>query len=97
MGKKWVTEIEIERHETLVIRPPRPEHRPACQGCAGAETMLRPEEAAALAGASLRTVFRWVEMAVVHFAETPGGGLYVCARTLPLGWNEAPGEIPADR
>ena len=84
MGKKQITEIEIERHETVIIRPPRHAWRPVCQDCGGADTMIKPEEATVLTGASLRTVFRWVEMAVVHFIETPQGSLYVCVNTLPL-------------
>jgi hypothetical protein len=84
MGKKRITEIEVERHETLVIWRPRHEPRPLCPECGEVETMVKPEEASAIAGVSLRVVFRWVEAALVHFIETPDGRVYVCANSLPL-------------
>jgi hypothetical protein len=44
--------------------------------------MLRPEEAAATAGVTVRTVNRWVEAEVVHFEETPDGLLFICANSV---------------
>ncbi len=44
--------------------------------------MLRPEEAAATAGVTVRTVNRWVEAEVVHFDETPDGRLLICANSV---------------
>lgn len=81
MSKKLITEIEIEHCETLIIRQPRHDTRPLCQRCGGA-TMISPEEVAAIAGISLRTVFRLIEAGAIHFQETPGGAIYVCALTL---------------
>ncbi|MFN7929577.1 MAG: hypothetical protein U0Y68_16850 [Blastocatellia bacterium] len=84
MSKKQITEIEIERRETFVIRPARHEQRPRCSQCSGAETMLTPGEAARLAGVSQRIVFRWLDQGEIHFCETPEGDVYLCAACLPL-------------
>ena len=59
-----------------------PRARGWCGVCAGPSRMLTPDEAAALAGVSPRTVYRWVEAARVHFAETPDGSLSVCLASL---------------
>jgi hypothetical protein len=44
--------------------------------------MLRPEEAAAAAGVTVRTVNRWVEAAAVHFDETADGLLLICSNSV---------------
>ena len=46
--------------------------------------MLRPEEAAALAGLTAREVYRLAEAGSIHFAETADGLLLICPRLLPL-------------
>jgi hypothetical protein len=48
--------------------------------------MLRPGEAALLAGLSARAVYRLAEAGRVHFAETADGLLLVCPSLLPLRW-----------
>jgi hypothetical protein len=44
--------------------------------------MVAPEEAAALARTSTRTIYRRVEAGLLHYVETPGGGLLVCTHSL---------------
>jgi predicted site-specific integrase-resolvase len=44
--------------------------------------MLHPNEAAATAGVSVRTVNRWVEAGAVHFNETANGLLLICANSV---------------
>ena len=44
--------------------------------------MLTPEEAAAASGTSARAIYRRVEAAAAHFAETPEGHLLVCPALL---------------
>jgi hypothetical protein len=78
------TLIATETHEAVSIRlnfrtPARPER---CAVCATAQPMLTPEEAARLAGLSVRAVCRLVEASRVHFAETPDGLLLVCPSAL---------------
>ena len=84
------TVITSESHELLVIRQlPAGAARAWCPGCAAEVWMLRPGEAALLAGLSARAVYRLAEAGLVHFAETPDGLLLVCPSLLPLG-----GELP---
>jgi hypothetical protein len=83
MGTKRITEIEILKQETLIIRQPSGRLRPFCPACGGTQPMLTPEEAAALSAVSLRAIFRWIETDIVHFQEMPEGQLYVCANSLP--------------
>lgn len=45
--------------------------------------MLSPDEAAALTGVGARTIYRWVEAGLVHFAETAEGSLLICLNSLP--------------
>lgn len=40
--------------------------------------MITPSEAAAIAGVTVRTINRWVEDGVLHFAETKEGLLLIC-------------------
>ena len=44
--------------------------------------MITPHQAAAMAGVSSRTIYRWIEEAKLHFTEELGGGLFVCADSL---------------
>jgi predicted site-specific integrase-resolvase len=44
--------------------------------------MIHPPEAAALAGVSSRTIYRWVEEAKVHFIEESGASLWICYQSL---------------
>lgn len=82
--KKRHTVTTIETHEFWIVRRPAPQ-RPAvlCAACPGdTETMLTPEAAAEQAGVSQRTVLRWVDEGVIHFAETAEGKLFVCLAPL---------------
>ncbi len=44
--------------------------------------LVKPEEAAVLAGVSPRTIYRRVEAGLVHFAESPEGWLLICLSSL---------------
>jgi predicted site-specific integrase-resolvase len=44
--------------------------------------MVAPDEAAAIAHVSPRTIYRWSEIGSVHFAETPESLLLVCRESL---------------
>ena len=55
-----------------------------CDACGGFVWMIPPEDAAAMAGVRARDVYRWVEAALLHFTETPGGALLVCLNSLPI-------------
>jgi len=44
--------------------------------------MMSPEDAGRLAVVSSRTIYRWVEGAKIHYTETPGGGVWICLKSL---------------
>ncbi|HMV51883.1 MAG TPA: hypothetical protein PLD20_23290 [Blastocatellia bacterium] len=82
MTKKLTTKIEIETQEVLVIHRSSFAAPPSCPDCSG-NVMLSPEQVADLTGTSQRTIFRWIELGIVHFRETPEGKLYVCVNSFP--------------
>ncbi len=47
--------------------------------------MITPHQAAAMAGVSSRTIYRWIEEAKLHFTEELDGVLFVCADSLQAG------------
>jgi len=82
--KRRRTITTIESHEYWIVRRPTQESRKVlCAACRGASQMLTPQEAAEQAGVSQRTVFRWIDENVVHFAET-AEGTFVCLAPLPI-------------
>ena len=82
MGKKRRTDITIETERVLVIRRRKGSALAWCQICAQQVPMIKVDEAAARSQVSSRTVFGWVELGKVHFAETPEGLLLICLNSL---------------
>ena len=80
--KKKKYEVTIERDEVLVIRSPATEQTEWCSGCAKDVSMVTPDQAALIAGASWRQVSAWVESASVHFVETRDGLLLICLESI---------------
>lgn len=84
MKKKTRIKTTVEMHEVWVITEPQEAPTELCQICANQEaTMLAPEVAAAVAGISLRSLFRLVEAGEVHYLERADGTLLVCLNSLP--------------
>ena len=84
-GKRRHTVTTIESHEVWVIKRPVPTVTDVlCKACPGVSAMLTTEEAAAEAGVSQRTVFRWIDEGAIHFAETDQGKLFVCLAPLTI-------------
>jgi hypothetical protein len=76
------TEISIEIDEVIVVSASGKDiKRVECPICNG-EAMVTPEEAAALMGVTVRSVYARVEGEGVHFLETADGSLLLCARSL---------------
>ncbi|HEX6732185.1 MAG TPA: hypothetical protein VF074_19355 [Pyrinomonadaceae bacterium] len=76
------TEISIEIDEVIVVSASGKDiQRNPCPICTG-EAMVTPEEAAALTGVTVRSLYALVEDEGVHFLETPDGALLLCARSL---------------
>lgn len=77
--KKKTTTITSETHEIFIVRRGGPDSiRMWCADCAAEVEMLRPEEAAAIANVSIRTIYRWIEAAQIHHCESVGGNVVLC-------------------
>ena len=80
---KWrKTEIAIEFEEMIRVVSHRQAARAWCSVCDSEALMVTPQQAAAIAGLSVRAVNRRVEANRVHFLETPEGLLLVCVNSL---------------
>ena len=76
------TEITIETHRLLVLRTAG---RSAwCRECMSQVVMITPNEAASIAQVTLRTVYKWIEDARLHFTEDPMGLVLICASSLSV-------------
>ena len=81
--KRRITVFTRETFERVTI--PRPESGYTlvwCAGCGAEAEMAAGESGARLSGVSSRSVYRLVEAGLVHFSETPDGGLLVCLASL---------------
>jgi len=76
------TEITFEIEQVLTLHRRHPTAPVWCADCHAAVTMLRPEEAAALIGRSVRAVYRLVEAGALHFIEPADGSLLICPNSL---------------
>ena len=84
MAKTRKTAKAIEIHEVYIIRSASGALPAFCAACATGDALLvAPEQAAALAQVPVRTIYRWVETATVHYKEGPNGSLTVCLKSLP--------------
>jgi hypothetical protein len=82
---KTRTEITFEQHQRTVVRTRRHGQRTAwCEECASLVIALTPDEAARLLATTTRVIFRRVEAGTLHFSETEGGALLICAASLGL-------------
>src|SRR5215204_6394970 len=80
MRKRTITTAEIvERVVVSAAHTDTP--RPPCPVCAGT-AMVTPEEVAAFARVTVRSVYARVEAESFHFLETPDGLLLLCADSL---------------
>ncbi len=81
--KKKTTTITTETHDVFIVRR-RTEHsiRMWCTECEAEVDMLTPEESAAIAEVSTRTIYAWLESGQIHYTETTEGNVLVCPRRL---------------
>ena len=88
MAKMHKTEKSVEIHEFYVIRTSG--SLPAlCGECGtGDAIMVAAEQAAVVAHVPVRTIYRWVETAVIHYKEVPNGSTMVCLKSLPATANQ---------
>ena len=81
--KKKTTTITSESHELFIVR--RAAEQPIrmwCSECDAEVDMLKPEEAAAIAGVSTRTIYAWIEAGHINHTETGEGNVVVCPKCL---------------
>jgi hypothetical protein len=88
-GKKR-TQITVETERILIIKRRYQAVEAWCDECNEAVVMIRPDQAAAVSGRSLRAIFSDIERAALHFAEQPEGMVLICLNSL-LKPNADPG------
>jgi hypothetical protein len=76
--------IAVETDRVVRLHPSAAPVRAWCPGCDADAPMASPETAALLAGVGTRAIYRGVERATLHFAETADGLVRVCLRSLGL-------------
>lgn len=79
MRKRTVTTIET--HQVVVVKRPVGAALARCPACLKEVEMVHMEEAALLAGVSLRDIYRRIGAGRVHLVETADGAL-VCTNSL---------------
>lgn len=82
MTTRKLTEIIIETERTLIVGSSLQATIMRCPDCATEVEMLPPEQAAAIVKVTPRTIYRWVEAHLLHFAEDPEGRLLICRHSL---------------
>lgn len=81
MGSRKQTKITVETERVVIIN--RLEAvRGQCVACGMYVQMVSPDEAAAMARVSSRTIYRWVESDKIHYAEAAEGLLRICTNSL---------------
>lgn len=78
MGKKRRTEITIETERLLLLKESSRSLFLWCDTCGAQVRMLTPEEAASVAGVSVRKIYRRVEAGELHFIEMSEGPVLIC-------------------
>jgi Helix-turn-helix domain len=74
-------EITVKTRQMIIRRTTNP--APGwCMECSSAARLITPEEAAALAGVSTRTIYRWVEAGQLHFTEPAEPSPLICLNSL---------------
>lgn len=82
MRRRKRLEVTIQQDTLYVLRTPPRVLTAWCAGCGAEVDMLTLEEAATLAGCSMRALVRRAEAGQVHFAETAAGRLLICPHAL---------------
>jgi len=75
-------EITVETERLLVIRRRYQAVEEWCDDCQKIALMIRPDQAAAVTGRTLRAIFTDIESGRLHFRESPDGLLLICLNSL---------------
>ena len=82
MRRSGRTEISVEHHESVIVRRLRSPVHAWCNDCGAQVEMVAADEAARLAHVTPRTMYRWLELAKVHYFERGDGSVLVCAPSI---------------
>ena len=80
--KKRTASITIETERLLVISRARESLESWCTQCNEQSNFIAVDEAAAVAGISERTIFRWAEAGAIHLLETAQGKAMFCLKSI---------------
>ena len=75
-------EITVETERLLIIRRRYQAVEEWCEDCAALALMIRPDQAAAVSGKTLRAIFAEIESRKLHFRELPDGLILICLPSL---------------
>ena len=75
-------EITVETERLLIIRRRYQAVEEWCTGCGEMALMIRPDQAAAVSGKTLRAIFSEIEIGRLHFRESHDGLVLVCLTSL---------------
>jgi hypothetical protein len=75
-------EITVETERLLIIRRRYQAVEQWCAGCSQLALMIRPDQAAAVTGRTLRTIFLEIEAEQLHFIERSDGMVLICLNSL---------------
>jgi len=81
MKRRSRIEITVETRLMVIRRVTNLTHV-WCNGCSSPVQWITQEEAAARAGVSTRTIYRWVEAGQLHVIETEKQALLICLNSL---------------
>lgn len=76
------TEITIETDRIVVLSSGKVSIVSWCRECSQRTKMVTVDEAAAIAGVTSRTMYRWADAERLHFTETVDGVLMICRASL---------------
>ncbi|HKQ99494.1 MAG TPA: hypothetical protein VJT09_02405 [Pyrinomonadaceae bacterium] len=82
MKRRILITFETERL-ILIDERRRPGRTAWCAPCAREVWLVTVDDAAMVARTSARVIYQWAEAGLVHFRETPEGGLLICLNSLP--------------
>jgi hypothetical protein len=91
--KKRIARITVETERLLVIPRSKTSFDGWCGQCQAEVKLIGLEEAAAIAGASQRAVFRWAEAGEIHFTETASGRVMFCLNSISRPGTENPRKL----
>ena len=91
--KKRTARITVETERLLVIRRSQPSGDGWCAQCEAPVKLIGLEEAAAIAGATQRAIFRWAEAGEIHFTETEDGKVMFCLNSISRQVNLNPRKL----